>query len=380
MKKALAWSLSIGAGAACLALTIPGAATAAPSGAAWRASSPTFPGRLYGVKAISASDVWAVGLTPNSSLAVHWNGSTWSSYESNSGYYNAVSASGPTDVWAAGGTNWFSPSQPLAEHWNGRSWTQVFTPNPAGGGYFNAVMATAPWNAWAVGLVGPGPGIPSPTTPLIEHWDGKHWTIQGFRVPANGGQFRGVYATSRLNAWAVGWTGASSEGTGQRTLIMHWNGRNWTRVPSPNAGIASVLDAVTVVSPANAWAVGFYIAGDGTYRALVMHWDGVRWTLVPGNTPGGDASLLGVTASWTHNIWAVGITNPTRCGHGPACGTLVEHWNGVRWKVLPSPNPPAGYLNLLWAVSAVSRSDIWAVGTTDYGSTLIEHWNGSTWS
>jgi hypothetical protein len=48
--------------------------------------------------------------------------------------------------------------------------------------------------------------------------------------------------------------------------------------------------------------------------------------------------------------------------------------------VLPSPNPPSGYLNLLWAASATSRDNVWAVGTTDYGSTLIVHWNGTAWN
>jgi hypothetical protein len=26
------------------------------------------------------------------------------------------------------------------------------------------------------------------------------------------------------------------------------------------------------------------------------------------------------------------------------CQTLIEHWNRKRWKVLPGPNPPSGYL------------------------------------
>jgi len=88
-----------------------------------------------------------------------------------------------------------------------------------------------------------------------------------------------------------------------------------------------------------------------------------------------------VTATWTHNIWAVGIRNPTRCSTGGPNGkTLVEHWNSTRGTLVASPNPPAGYLDVLWGVSGVSRTDIWAVGSTDYGSTLIEHWNGSSWS
>ena len=101
---------------------------------------------------------------------------------------------------------------------------------------------------------------------------------------------------------------------------------------------------------------------------------------MPGPTPGGDAAFHGVVATWTHNIWAVGMTNPTHCGHGPQCQTLIEHWNGTRWKVIPSPDPPSGYLNILDAASAVSRADIWAVGSTDYASTLVAHWDGTSWS
>jgi hypothetical protein len=47
--------------------------------------------------------------------------------------------------------------------------------------------------------------------------------------------------------------------------------------------------------------------------------------------------------------------------------------------VVPSPDPPAGYLNAFLAVVAISRYDAWAVGTTDYASTLIAHWNGNAW-
>lgn len=244
------------------------------------------------------------------------------------------------------------------------------------------MTATSPGNAWAVGVRAPGgPGVPSPTTPLVEHWNGRNWVIQGDQVPVNGGALTGVAATSPSNAWAVGHTGPSSEGSGQQTLIEHWNGRHWTRVPSPDAGTNSFLQAITVVSTGNAWAVGDYIAANGTAHTLVLYWNGRHWTLVPSETPGGDASLLNVTASWTHNIWAVGIANPTRCSNGgPTCKTVIMHWNSVRWKVVPSPNPPSAYLNVLWGVSAVSRTNIWAVGTTDYSSTLIVHWNGSSWS
>jgi len=75
------------------------------------------------------------------------------------------------------------------------------------------------------------------------------------------------------------------------------------------------------------------------------------------------------------------MRNPSRCGNGgPQCQTLVEHWNSKRWTLVASPNPPSAYLNILEGVSAISRTDIWAVGSTDWGSTIIIHWNGSSWS
>jgi hypothetical protein len=384
MKKALAWSVSLCAVAAGVALAIPQlAATAAVTGTASRAAYPAVSGRLYSVAAISADDVWAVGLDGCCSLAVHWNGSTWSDYDGTSnGYYIGVAGSSADDVWAVGGTNWGSPSQTLAQHWNGKTWTTVATPNPPGGGYFNAVAATSPSNAWAVGVAAPGgPGVSAATTPLIEHWNGKHWTIQNVQDPPNGGLLNAVAATSPSDAWAVGWAGPNSASS--QTLIEHWNGKAWTRVPSPNAAGATqtFIKGVTAISADNAWAVGSATVGNAQHT-VTMDWNGKNWTMVPSPTPGGDASLQGVTFSFTHNIWAFGYTNPSRCGGGPQCQTLIEHWNSNtrRWSVIPSPNPPSDYLNQLEAGSAVSRTNVWAVGTTDYASTLIVHWDGRSWS
>lgn len=45
------------------------------------------------------------------------------------------------------------------------------------------------------------------------------------------GLLAGVAATSASNAWAVGNTRAA--GTGNKTLILHWNGTAWTQVPRP---------------------------------------------------------------------------------------------------------------------------------------------------
>jgi hypothetical protein len=66
----------------------------------------------------------------------------------------------------------------------------------------------------------------------------------------------------------------------------------------------------------------------------------------------------------------------------------VQHWDGVSWKVVPSPNvsSTAGSFNTLRGVIAVNRSDLYAVGFFSNSSTsgqqlrLILHFNGTAWS
>jgi hypothetical protein len=60
--------------------------------------------------------------------------------------------------------------------------------------------------------------------------------------------------------------------------------------------------------------------------------------------------------------------------------SLIMHWNGTRWEVVPSPNPEETISIALNCVAAVSRDNIWAVGNANYSSTLIVHWNGKAWS
>ena len=77
----------------------------------------------------------------------------------------------------------------------------------------------------------------------------------------------GVTVTSAGNAWAVG--DYSNSTTDSETLILHWNGRTWTRVASPNpGGTSNKLWAVAAASASNAWVVGSF--SDNT-QALAFH-------------------------------------------------------------------------------------------------------------
>ncbi len=57
------------------------------------------------------------------------------------------------------------------------------------------------------------------------------------------------------------------------TLVFHWSGKTWARVPSANPGTpigGSVLTSIAAWSSSNVWAVGDYDAGTRV-AALAFH-------------------------------------------------------------------------------------------------------------
>ncbi|MFL5734773.1 MAG: hypothetical protein ACJ78Q_16575, partial [Chloroflexia bacterium] len=71
--------------------------------------------------------------------------------------------------------------------------------------------------------------------------------------------------------------------------------------------------------------------------------------------------LYSVSAVSSTDVWAVGYYNTTVSSLRYS-QTLVEHWNGVQWSVVPSQNVNPIQNNHLYDVSALASNDIWAVG------------------
>jgi hypothetical protein len=66
--------------------------------------------------------------------------------------------------------------------------------------------------------------------------------------------------------------------------------------------------------------------------------------------------------------------------------TGIDHWDyGSAWTIVPSPSPGAIY-NTLNSVSALSASDVWAVGQSGQQKfnterfLVVLHWDGRKWS
>jgi hypothetical protein len=382
--------LTLGAtvtGMLALALTGGTAAPALARAPAAAAPSPSLPsGQLFSVSADSASDAWAVGSYAASdgdydSLIVHWDGTAWAQVPSPSpssvdNTLFGVSAVSASDVWAVGREE--TPSgayDTLILHWDGTAWTQVPSPSPSSSiNFLNGVSAVSGNDAWAVGEA---MHAHQKYHTLTLHWDGTAWTQVNSPHPGHADGLNGVSAVSGNDVWAAGYVIPHKTG-GHPTLALHWDGAAWSRVYTPNPSQGGyVLNSVSADSASDAWTAGNYQPGGGVVHTLFLHWNGKGWSRVNSPNPTRVDWLFAVSADSPSDAWAVGYYESSSPSGDD---TLTLHWDGTAWTKVPSPNPSSA-MNVLEGVSAVSPSDAWAVGyTVNPEQPLILHWNGTAWT
>jgi hypothetical protein len=205
----------------------------------------------------------------------------------------------------------------------------------------------------------------------------------------------GVTCVSKTDCWAVGEAELNNV---TRNQILHFNGRKWYRVPAPSPGgstpllDSSTLYSVGCTSGANCWAVGYYNRGTGSHTQA-LHWNGRKWSQVATPDPGGSAhgdnnDLFDVVCTSKDNCWAAGDDGHPIGGDDVQLN-LVLHWNGKRWSQTRVPNPGRvgpGDVNDLMAIRCTAAASCWGVGTYGglTGSTAnldneVLRWNGKNW-
>lgn len=391
---------------------------------------------LSGVAAMSANDIWAVGGDNGGEhvdpLTMRWDGKQWSivpsppSTSHNGGSIVAAEAIATNEVWAVGSDTW----TPFGLRWNGNSWegTTIPTQNRDGtylSAWLSAIEANSPGDIWAVGGSGvPGNGatafalhygdVPcvtprvaaTPTagaaatvtragatlparpsaaepTPRPVCWT---WSpVPGSDEGDKAGILSALSVISASDIWAAG--SAGSQG-GESTLIIHWDGMSWMRVPSPNVpgAAASVITALGAISKDDVWAVGNYLTADKSAgKSLAMHWEGKQWSIVtsPSSNLGQYSYLTSVSSISRNDVWAAGYRSFYEGGGDMGGATLILHWDGKSWSEVRSPNV-GQYSNTLRSMAFTGKDDIWAVGDYSKGSpnygTLVIHWDGKAWS
>lgn len=308
--------------------------------------------------------------------AVAWQSVASPNTGSESNYLSAVAAVGADDLWAAGYYISAGGTQTLVLHWDGTRWTRV--PSPNLDAHYNALVgitARATNDVWAVGSFYGGNHA---HRTLILHWDGANWTVVSSPNPGpSDNRLQGVAAVAANDAWAVG---AYLGNGGDQALILHWDGVSWAVVPGPFSGTRyTELIGVTAVAANDVWAVGSATPPYRPTQTLTLHWDGVSWTIVPSpNIGAADHLLARLAAVASDDIWAAGVYYG-RNGDQP----LMLHWDGTRWLVVPSPTPGTiGHHRL--GVAAVAANDVWAVGFymnhRGADQPLVLHWDGTRWT
>jgi hypothetical protein len=145
---------------------------------------------------------------------------------------------------------------------------------------------------------------------------------------------------------------------------------------------SDVATLITTALPVDTSSITATYEGDGNYTGSTSPGDSV--TVVQSATPPSppfqlmtsptiNGSLSGVSAVSPTDIWAVGS------GPNPASTTLAEHFNGTSWSVVATPNPAGSTFTQLNAVSALSSNAVWAVGDSSSGP-VVEFFNGTSWS
>jgi hypothetical protein len=302
-----------------------------------------------------------------------------------------LSAISSTQVWAAGiQFPFIGNPQGVVEYWDGATFRTMNIPLDAEKAYSYDVEAVSSEDIWIVGSEINGT-IRQSTLAL--HWDGAEWSpILTPNAARDQDALYSVVAISSDDVWAVG----RSQGRGRdgafRTwgLAMQWDGAAWRlhSVPEPTSG-DYVLSGVAAFATDDVWAVGDYTDGGDVFhnpsKTLALHWDGRSWQIVPTPNPcSGHNSLVGISGTSGEDVWAVGSCTELNTGEYSYTSprkTLIQHWNGKEWRVVPSPNPLPS--QALVSVAAVSTNDVWAVGgsvSTEQEQSVVEHWDGTKWS
>ncbi|MFS2295395.1 MAG: hypothetical protein FWJ90_22300 [Actinomadura sp.] len=250
----------------------------------------------------------------------------------------AVSATGPNDVWAAGyqgyqGIDWSVPGwgagtihvlppKPVVVRWNGRSWKTYDPPGAGGDAVMQEIEAESPSNVWVTGTLRPHGQQPAP---YLARWDGTGWQqVQG---PPEGCAPRAPAADSGGVWFACG------------NDLYRWQDGQWARQETGRPGGCCVgVQEISVLSDDSAYAASTW---------GLLKWDGQTWSKVPGF---GDAQWTGVLAVSDDEVWATGL----RSTGGALAERFMVRWDGRSWQ--EAPRTPSNEVLIktgdgtLWAV------------------------------
>jgi hypothetical protein len=164
------------------------------------------------------------------------------------------------------------------------------------------------------------------------------------------------------------------------SVIVHYDGNQWSVISNPSPGaVSNYLTGIAAISPTDIWAAGYYSNYDGqpyNNLTLVEHWNGASWSVVPTPNPAQYNDMLrGITIDAAQGVWVTGSDAESSIPQR----ALVEHWTNGAWQLVATPDTPQNaYIAQLNAATAAPGGTIWFVGFQDYSNqiskTLVEQY------
>lgn len=260
------------------------------NGSEWKVVTTPNPGSSYpqmleSVSCTASNACTAVGWKQGAgeareSLAIRWNGTSWSAQTTpNPGttenLLNGTSCSSSTHCVAVGAkSSGGGTYTTLAMTWNGTTWTTQTSPNPTGAltSGAEAVSCTSSTACTAVGVYEASGNVP---LAFAMRWNGSSWSMQSVKLPEKGnyGWLYGVSCSSGTFCMAVG--PYEDLGVGAFPMAQKWDGTSWTAEKPPNPGTSSnSLDSVSCVASNWCKAAGSYFNGEEKLTPFIEHYSG----------------------------------------------------------------------------------------------------------
>jgi hypothetical protein len=346
-------------------------------------SFPGVGGNLIGVSMVSPNEGWAIGkltkiplgaVPQNVVTLYHYHAGNWSAVDVTidenfspddiAGIGGAISMDSASDGWAVL-HNWLASSV-LLHYWGG-AWSQV-APDQTPPGNILSVQAISPTSVWAI--VGLNADFAS-----ISHFDGTRWTSQtitGVHSDVGFSNVTALHMQSDEEGWALADLNSTSGQTVNHVLLHYANGA-WNVESVFNRDPTLTFSALSIVSPADIWALGGTLTADTSASVermlshpVLYHFHDGAWQAADlPIAPGDDVALGRVVMTTPGDGWLVGKDNATILNDGPASitqqHTVLLHFAGGRWQraaALPTGATNDGISD----VAFMADGSAWVVG------------------
>ncbi|MBL8685469.1 MAG: hypothetical protein JNK05_40210 [Myxococcales bacterium] len=286
------------------------------------------------------NDVWIVGARNNECVIARWNGVTATEVaHPPCGWALAVHGTSASNVWVTtGGID--APLRVL--RWDGSAWSEAWS-EPAPARTLRVIAATGPDDVWFAGGVSRTSSIGRPTTdrPWLLHWNGRAFEespeldLRSTPTSSPSTSPSGLVARANGELWLNGTN---------REVWHHAPGApltEWQFISPRTSGLST--DTLVDVADGSVWATS----------VTFTEWDSATRTFAPSSAaPQAPAALGRGVALDRSNAWfstSIGV-GPEQCstsgsafsGIGRSCGPsmilpAIARWNGAAWSTTTMP-------------------------------------------